>query len=141
MIADLLAAESLLLAILAVIYSLWYPEIAQTLDTKPQLHVEDSAGDLRHVNDIIKQRAVPLVGAGVLIALVFTPDVLRIVVAAVRHLASRGLGAIGDYDAVKTAFVLVTLLNVALSCHLAEMIKELRDLRTRLTPGGSDGRK
>lgn len=134
MIADLLSAESLLLAILAVIYGLWYPEIRETLRIEPKQHLEDSAEDRKTVLSVTRTKAVPLAAASLLVAGVFLPDVIEILVDSFQHMKSHEWPAAPKYDAVKTAFVLVTILTALLCVHFSVLSMSLWSLIRKLTP-------
>lgn len=131
--SDLLAAASLLLTVVAVLYGLWYSEIARVLDIRPNPHPEDNRAYVRDVRNIVRGRARPLVLAAATVVVVFAPDALRTI--------SRSLSRIGDghyrYDAVSTAFVLVVLLSSGLCAHSIRLLWQLRSLRIRLESGRS----
>jgi hypothetical protein len=54
---DVLAAASLLLAILAVLYSLWYSDISAALRVEIPTHLEDAGLQRRQVGEALKTRA------------------------------------------------------------------------------------
>jgi hypothetical protein len=109
-VTDLLSAAGLLLTALTIIYGLWYNQIMQILETIPPLQKQDRIKPYREVRRTISDRMAPLVIISGLLTLIFVPDAVRIVCASLRNFATRGFGAVRDYDAVATSFVLVTCL-------------------------------
>src|SRR5438874_1732771 len=107
---DLLSAASLLLAVVAVIYGFWYPEITAALKITPALHKEDRAKDYERVRYLLKTRAIPLLFVSGLLTLVFVPDTLRITCSSAQNYRAKVFRGFSDYDAVATSFVFVTCL-------------------------------
>lgn len=131
MISDLLAAASLLLTVLAVLYGLWYPEMAATLAIRPALHLEDSVADRRAVKRVLTQRALPLAMGSLAVTVVFTPDAARILWDSVTQIRSVGW-SFARYDAVRAAFLLVTMLTGGLCIHTGAVTVSLVALSRRL---------
>lgn len=75
---DVLSAASLLLAILAVLFSLWYGDIAAALRIETPTHLEDAGPQRRQIAEAIKTRAAPLAGAALVLLLVFVPEAIRL---------------------------------------------------------------
>jgi len=132
---DVLSAASLLLTILAVLYSLWYSEIAAILEIRVPAHLEDASGDRRRVGNVLKTRALPLVLAAFLLTVVFLPEAVHLVVRWIRHAYNRGIWyAIRQYDPVSLALVLVVVGMGALTTYTGWLARRLLRLRRRLTP-------
>jgi hypothetical protein len=116
--SDLLSAASLLLAVVGVIYGLWYAEISSALDTKlpSRSHAEDRADVLKPIRRVFFAKAIPLsLGSGS-IALVFLPPSVGIVCRFVNSLCRLGPSVILQYDAITTSFVMVEVFALALAC-------------------------
>ena len=90
LMGDLLASASLLLTLIGMLYSLWYPEIIYALELKVKTHSADRVQDHRGSYDIYRSRALPLAVAAVTLTSVFTPNLIRIVVASFENLATSG---------------------------------------------------
>jgi len=132
-VSDLLASESLLFTVLGVVFSVWYPEISQALDIDvPKQHLEDAGPQRERVARALKQKALPLAVADVLVVAVFIPDALRVTVDATHYLARLGLKALAAYDAVGAALVVVTLLNIALAAYFVSLTAKLVAIGRRL---------
>ncbi|MDT4896422.1 MAG: hypothetical protein QOH25_1499 [Acidobacteriota bacterium] len=125
--ADLLSSASLLVAIIAVLYGLWYPDISRGINMEVPQYKEQCAGPLSTVNLIMKRRALPLVLISVGLAIVFVKDTIRILYNSTISLGS-GIGArLLNYDGVNTAFVFVEILLICVSIQLiADFIKLAR---------------
>jgi hypothetical protein len=113
--SDLLAAASLLLAVVAIIFSVWYGEISNALNlTKP---VGDTVAFDKKIKEVLWNKAIPLFLVSVLIAAVFIPDVWSIVSEAVTMTWKYPRNAWQDYNSVKGAFCVVILLLLGFSVY------------------------
>lgn len=114
--ADLLSSASLLIAIVAVLYGLWYPDIKRGIETKVGLHLEpDKVSD---VKGIMFRRALPLAISSLGLGLVFLKDTVRIVFSSVRSIRSSVPDHFRNYDAVSTAFVFVEFIWMYVALQL-----------------------
>ncbi len=105
--SDLLSAAGLLLAIVTMLYSLWYREMEDAAARPVPLH--DWERPQREVRGVWRNKALPLLVATLLLTVVLAKDAVCVCVGAVGRLWRDGLGAAASYDAVRTAFVLVTI--------------------------------
>jgi len=130
---DVLGAASLLLAILAVLYSLWYGDIGAALRVEIPTHREDAGPQLRQVAEAIRTRAAPLACAALGLFLIFLPEAIRLTVRWFRHAAHNGLWhAIKSYDPVELSIVAVVLLLGFLAAYTVWLTAELLTLRRKL---------
>jgi hypothetical protein len=116
--SDKLSAASLLLAIVAVLYGMWYPLLTDSLETKVPEFAADRPKPRKAVYAVRKGRALPLLVAAIGVAAVFLPDALGIVVQSLRIAATEGLH-LREYDSVATAFVLVEVVSLYFVIHFA----------------------
>jgi hypothetical protein len=130
--SDKLSAASLLLAIVAVLYGMWYPQLTEALRTKVPEFSADRAKPRKEVAEVRKGRAFPLMVAAVGVGVVFLPDAVAIALQSLRIAASEGLGAVRDYDSVTTAFVLVEVVSLYFAIHFVGMWTEFGRLLKRL---------
>jgi hypothetical protein len=130
--SDKLSAASLLLAIVAVLYGMWYPQLTQALDTKVPPHEPDRRKPQREVRELCNQRAIPLTSAAIGVALVFLPDAVAIVAESAGVLRSEGL-QLRTYDSVATAFVLVELVSIYFAFHFTGVLIKFRSLLKQLS--------
>jgi hypothetical protein len=134
--ADLLAAESLLFAVLGVLFGVWYPEIvAATNISVPKFPQDVTQADKQRVVSALRLKALPLSLTGAAIFLVFLPGSIVSISQAVRDFAHSGFHAFHDYDAVQTAFVLVTILAGAIALYCAKLAVDLRATRAKQRTG------
>jgi hypothetical protein len=131
--SDKLSAASLLLAIVAVLYGMWYPLITTTLETSVPQFAADRRKPLKEVREVRKRRAIPLAFAAIAVALVFFPDAAGIVIQSLRLASNEGLCSVLRYDSVSTAFVLVELVSVYFAIHFGGVMLEFRGLINRLS--------
>ena len=130
--SDLLSAASLFLAVLGVLFALWYPEISKALELKIPAFKEDRAAPLRAIRAVYLSRVLPLSISAIIFSVVLIPDVWRIT--AISFFAYRAdvLNALWSYSAVETLFCCVFLLSLFLSGHLIVLTIKLRTLLRRL---------
>jgi len=103
---DILAAASLLLAILAVLFSLWFGDIGAALGVEIPTHLEDAGPQRRQVSEAITTRAAPLAIAALALLLVFLPEACRIIIHWGQHVHDRGLWqGVKSYDPVELSIV------------------------------------
>jgi hypothetical protein len=130
--SDKLSAASLLLAIVAVLYGMWYPHLTQALAAKIPPHEPDRRKPKTEIRLLRNQRAIPLAAAAIGVALVFLPDAMVIIAEGAGVLKNEGL-RLQNYDSVATAFVLVELVSIYLAFHFAGVLIEFRSLLKRLS--------
>lgn len=130
--SDLLSAASLLMAVIAIIYSLWYPELTEQLSITPKQHREDNAAACQSLRVALIGKATPLTILALLIAMTFLPGALEIAHEAISTYRDHGAGAIHRYNAVKMAYFLVSVVSVALSFYITALSIKLFRLWRRL---------
>jgi len=123
--SDLLSAASLILAIIAVIYSLWYPAIEHALLLPVSSHAADNRKNHAEARRMFFQKALPLCVATALAVAVFGPNAISICIVSCQVAAEQGFHAIATYDAVRAAFVFVVLLSVGSLAHMLHLTYSL----------------
>jgi len=133
--ADLLAATSLLATIIAVLYSVWYPEIESSREIKPERKRADRDPQIRQVEATLRTRAIPLMTAGCLLCVVLAPELLRVLGATVRAVESGLSGSWPPYDTLAAAFVVSYAFLVSLASLAAAQVlglwQQMSTLRRR----------
>lgn len=128
--SDLLSSASLLIAIVTVLYGVWFPEINKGInEIKPD--VNRNCDDIAELTGIIRYRALPIAVASVGLTLVFLKDAVMIVRNSLTLAGSLG-DRIIDYDAVSTAFVLVESICLFFSVHIIVQCFRLRSNLNKL---------
>lgn len=130
--SDLLSAASLLLAVLGMLYGLWYPEIIATLEIKVPPHVEDRQGPYHKVTTIFYGRALPLTIASIGVSLIFLPDAVKISLDSIFGYSTQGIFYLYSYSATRTAFCFVVAMSSTIAAHLIVFSIKLIRLRKRL---------
>lgn len=134
--SDLLSAASLLLTIVTVLYGLWYPGIAEELETEVPEFKAQCIKPYKRVCETFKTRALPLTCATSLISIVFAYDALLITHNTLNSFMHIGIGStLKNYCAVSTAFVLVVILSLLLTLHLIMETRKLYLLKRKLRRG------
>jgi hypothetical protein len=131
---DLLSAASLLLAVVAVLFGLWYPAVANSLEIESNMPLtwEDGRRPRERLHDVKVTRAIPLAAAAGIVALIFLPESIRIVARSVLDFFRHGVFAFGDYDAVATSLVVVVVFGAVLAIYLLALVIRLSALERRL---------
>lgn len=109
--SDEIAVASLLMAILAILYGAWYPEIVRVINLEIPKH--DRAIHLSTTKEILYRKCLPLLGLSILTAAVFTPSLISIIYHSILVAKNYGFYSYQKYNAVKTAFCLVIV-----SCYI-----------------------
>lgn len=136
-LADVLAAESLLLTLITFAYGLLYPQLARAVAIQlGGRQLDDVRADRLQVR-AARRRAVALAGVAVIVGGVFTPPSVE----ASGHFLGNlrdGLHAFDDYNPVATTLVLVTLGCFAIAAHAALMVWRLTSTLRRLSRPASE---
>jgi len=130
--SDLLSAASLLLAVVSVLYGLWYPEITSALKEEVPEFTEDRIKPHQRVSSVFFGRAVPLSLAASTLALLFLPDTFQIFLKSLNAYSHYGIKTISQYDAVQTAFCTVVVFSASIAVHAIILACKLGWLRHRL---------
>ncbi len=130
--SDLLSAASLLLAVVSVVYGLWYPEIIRTIDLPVPKYAEDRKRPFKEISNVLFRRSIPLAAAAAIVAAVFLPDAIRIALLSSKGYYDMGLDALQRYNSVATAFFIVELFAGALAAHTVGLVAKLIKRRRQL---------
>lgn len=128
--ADLLAAASLMLALLAMLYGVWYDTIAKAIAVKDKMpsFYEDAGRQRDQVTEALRRRARPLAWATAGLVLILLPNVVGILASSAKGAWHEKLGAASRYDAVSAALVFVVVMAVFFGFHLFSMVRQLKEI-------------
>jgi hypothetical protein len=121
-VAALLTAASLMATMITVLYSLWYPSIADALAVPRRHQRADRDPEIAVVRRALEGRAAPLFVISLLPVAVFLPPILDVISQSEQLLAM----GYGKYDSVRAAFAAVYLLTVILAVFAARQAQHLR---------------
>ncbi|MNP16143.1 hypothetical protein D3C76_1085270 [compost metagenome] len=130
--SDLLSASSLLMAIAAILFSLWYADISKALEVEPKDYSEDNVAAKKTVTDILVSKALPVAIMALTVALIFLPDALKIIKKSLVVYTTVDYEFV-QYNAVQTAYCFVTVLSIALSFYMWLLVLKLISLRKQLS--------
>ena len=130
--SDLLSASSLLMAIAAILFSLWYGDISKMLEISPKPHSEDNVAAKKSVSNTIFSKALPVAIMTLSVALIFLPDAIKITKETLSIYLSNE-NELFRYDAVRTAYCFVTILSVVLAGYMWVLVWKLFSLRRKLS--------
>lgn len=105
---DLLSSSSLLVTVVALLYSVWYSEIMNVLTVTPPRHRADRDESIDSVNSLLKWKAIPVAVAAMVLATLLAPPAIGISAEALINGRGR------SYDPVQACFVAVWLLTLLL---------------------------
>ena len=123
---SLLTSVSVLLALIGVVYALWYEELKQANERKLPRHREDREPVLDHLCSVYWSRAVPLTVASFSVTAVFAPPAVDIVAESAKQYLLIGVGNIANYDAIATSLVLIEVFLIMLSVQVGATMLRLR---------------
>ena len=130
--SDLLSASSLLMAISAILFSLWYGDILKSLEISPKNYREDNVAGKQLVTNTIYSKALPVAIMALSVALIFLPDAIKITKESFLIYFSSDSEHY-RYDAVRTAYCFVTILSIVLASYMWVLVCKLFSLRRRLS--------
>ena len=118
----------LILAAIALLYTVWQSDIQEALDYQVDRHYLDAADEHQKLKTIYWQRAVPLCLAAALMALIFIPESYRIIRDSVNNLINKGFQeAIKDYDATAVILVAVNITFFVMAVYFLSLVRKLRE--------------
>ena len=126
-LSDAISAASLVLAVLAALYSLWLGEVNAALAITPKPDPDDRAPQLKQATSALCTKALPLMLATISAAIVLAPRSCAILREVYRHHADR------PFDDVKALFVLTSALLAILSVVATVQFVALFSKRSALT--------
>jgi hypothetical protein len=132
--SDLLSASSLLMAIAAILFSLWYAEISKTLEISPKAYKEDNVQNAATVKGVLYSKALPVATMALMVACIFLPDALKLMLDSKKLLMENGFASYyKNYDAVRTAYCYVSLLSTILAFYMMNLVMKLYILKRQMT--------
>lgn len=123
----LLSASSLILAAIAALVALWSREVQQALTLKIPIQEANAKLPLKTVRAALWTRVIPLtlfVSASIAI---FVPDLIAISIEVVTHAADPSF----KYDALKAAFALTVVAQIAIGAYLVSQLVRLAGTLTK----------
>jgi hypothetical protein len=129
---DILSAASLLLAIVTVLYALWYQELTAAIEIEIPNHKEDRPKPLTKLNQILFSRAIPLFLSSVTVSVVFLPDAITIVTQVIDVLSSGDATDNFVYSSVKTAVCIVVIFSIGITVHSGSILIKIMSLKGRM---------
>lgn len=125
-LSDAVSAASLVLAVLAALYSLWLGDVNAALAIIPKPDRDDRTPQRKQATAVLLTKALPLMVATVSAALILGPRSVAILGEVYEHHADR------PFDDVKALFVLTSALLVVLAIVAAVQTAGLLGKRSEL---------
>jgi hypothetical protein len=120
---DLLSAASLLMTVIAILYSLWHNDLEAGLKINPGRPADNRPSEKR-VFALITTKAFPLTAMAWTTSLVFMPQAISLSISSIRDWTQLNDGDY-RYNAVNTAFCLVVIFSLILSGYTSAMLAGL----------------
>lgn len=120
------------MAVIAILYSLWYPELTKALEIEPKKYKEDNVASCVIVKQVFFGKAIPLSLMALSVAMIFFPDAIKIFTASAVYYAEGGTVGISNYDAVKTAYCFVFLFSFILAAYILKITVQMGFLWKKL---------
>lgn len=115
--SDLLSSSSLLMAVLAMLFSLWYNEIILLINKEGEKHAEDNIKLVKKIKATIIGKLLILLVLSISASSIFLPDAVKIISEA----WTLRLSDTSTYSAVKSAFILVSATCICLTFIVATL--------------------
>jgi hypothetical protein len=113
--SDLLAAASLLTAIVGVLYALWFAEIIEALNKEVPKHAANRIRPRMEVSAVWFSRALPLAVASGSVAATFLPPAVLLASESWQRFKTAGLPTATSYDPISTSLCLVEVFSLVLA--------------------------
>lgn len=121
------------MAIAAILFSLWYADIAKALEISAKPHRADNVGNLQSVKRVLYAKAIPVAVMAGLVTIIFLPDALSLCIETWKTNQKEDWKKIfADYDAVRTAYFYVTILSLVLAIYMFNLVAQLVKLKKKL---------
>lgn len=129
---DILSAASLLLAIVTVLYALWYQELTSALQTEIPEHIEEYPRPLATLKKVFFSRAIPLFLSSATVSFVFLPDAITIIMQAANAWTTGNASSTFVYSSVKTAICIVVIFSIGIAAHSGSILLRIHHLIKRM---------
>ena len=120
--AELISGAALMLAAMAVLYSVWYGELRAAKSEPLPTDIRNNEHAVNLVRTARRQRALPLATIAVLDALVYAPPSISLLWTSFTLLIARE----GRYDAVVATLIIIWLFTIVLAATLVQEWWRLR---------------
>ncbi|NTF46619.1 hypothetical protein [Rhizobium rhizogenes] len=125
-LADAISAASLVLAVLAALYTLWLPAVNAALEITRETDPDDRDPQRKQVKSALLTKALPLAAATIVSTGILLPRGLAIIMEAWDHHADWA------FDDVKAFFVLTLALMLLLAivsiCQIVALVRKRREI-------------
>ena len=122
--SDEIAIASLLMAILAIIYGTWYPEIMKAINLNVPDH--DKMENYSIANQTFRGKCLPLTVISILVVIIFLPTIIPIISHSVSVFMRDGISAYKGYNTVKMGILFVIIVSVMISIQMLQLSYALR---------------
>lgn len=115
---DVISAASLVLAVLAALYTLWLPNVSAGLEVKPEPDKSNRKPQYEQVEAVLRTKALPLCIATLATVSILSPRCLTILCETLQNAAE------GSFSDVKALFILTFSLTLLLAIvSIAQVIR------------------
>jgi hypothetical protein len=136
--ADLLAAGSLLLTVVTILYSLWYPEIVAASNKNVDPHSANRTDDYEECQKILRWKSLPLSLASATLLFINLPIAIDIILCGIRWVIDGHPILYDTEQAVKITFIAVVAVLLFLTGHTMTAANLLAHRVWRLNPKRGD---
>ena len=133
--SDILSAASMLLAVLAILFGMWGPEISKAAGADNLTVPKNSRDKFNGFRSLYRARAIPLTAFAFIKTLVFLPTAVGIFLSSWKMYCEKGVAAgLSQYSPVTTSIVFVTILSGVLTGYLLGWTIQLKRWLRRNDP-------
>jgi len=119
--SDVLSAASLFLAVIGLLYSVWYAEIREAIEVNVPPHKEDRGPAIKKTRRTYSTRALPLAVVSLTLAVVLAPELISVAVSTATIIAQERVSALRRYDVVWSLFCAVAITSIGLAIHTSRL--------------------
>lgn len=128
----MLSAVSVLLAVIGLLYGVWYDEVLTAIRIEVPQHLADAKAEREQVTRALNTRALPLFLSSLILTFLLLPDALRILVDSVRAVLVSPVGAARAYVTEQAVFLAVFCFFAFFAWHTRRLVAQLKRKRTEL---------
>ncbi|MCJ7659480.1 MAG: hypothetical protein MUO67_10050 [Anaerolineales bacterium] len=116
---DVLPSASLILAVIALLFTAWKDEIQEARDLSIRLHYVDSEKDHNKVKEALWRRSFPLTFSATIMIILFLPEIVCIINQSVEIICTMGFTeSLSNYDVKSATFIFVFFIFIAFAFYL-----------------------
>lgn len=117
--ADILSSASLILAVIALLFTIWQPDIQKAKDFDEESHYPDIKKNHEKLKQVLWGQAIPLAVGASLMMIIFLPESVNLIISSINIIVAMGfVNSLSTYNVILAAFLIVEIGFLFLMIHL-----------------------